>query len=181
MRIIVHNPFRRAWSIRLGRVRLFSVPWYWDVLRERLAGSLAKARPVAPRLVRHEHYCEACDRRWTHEGHTCAHHWAWPCAGESHNGEGTGRRRLRRWLLVVRRDRAELCKHLCESFESDKLVTVVPDRRQSERRARRAQQLAVAVERRRWRDRRTTHTDEDSALWADLGFRAHRDRTLPPR
>ena len=45
MRIIAHNPFRRGWSIRLGRLRLRSVPWYWDVLWERLAESSAKQKP----------------------------------------------------------------------------------------------------------------------------------------
>jgi hypothetical protein len=90
-RSIVHNPFRRSWSVRMGRVRIFSVPWYWDVLRERLAESSARQRPVAPPPAHHDHYCEECDRRWVQEDHTCATPWASPCAGERHQGAGTGR------------------------------------------------------------------------------------------
>ena len=115
-RIFVHNPFRRGWSIRLGRLRLRSVLWYWDVLCERLAESPAEQKPVAPLPARHDHYCEACDRRWVHEGQTCATAWASPCTGERHQDAGTVRQRLGRWLIVVRRDRAELRRQLGESF-----------------------------------------------------------------
>ncbi len=181
MRITVPNPFRRSWSVRIGRMRIFSVPWYWDVLRERVVESVARQRPEAPREARHEHYSEECDRRWAHEGHTCGYPWAWPCTGETHHGAGTGRARLRRWLIVVRRDRVELSKHLCETFESDQRVTVVLDRRLSERRAPRGRKPAVTVERRRGKDQRTAPTDDDRSIWADLGFRAHHDRSPGPR
>jgi hypothetical protein len=181
MRIIARNPFRRGWSIRLGRLRFRSVPWYWDVLWERLAESSAKQKPVASPAARHDHYCEECDRRWVHEGQTCATSWAAPCAGERHQGAGTVRRRLGQWFIVVRRDRAQLCRQLGESFEGDPRVTVVLDRRQSERRVPRGGKASVAAERRRWRDRRTPQTDEDSSLWANLGFRTHHDRSREPR
>jgi hypothetical protein len=179
-RIIVHNPFRRSWSVRIGRVRIFSVPWYWDVLRERLAASSTRWRPVAPPPAHHDHYCEECDRQWVHEGNMCATPWAAPCAGERHQGAGKGRRRLGRWFMVVRRDRAELCQQLGESFGGDPRVTVVVDRRQSERRGTRGPDLPVAVERRRRRDRRTPPTDADGPMWANLGFRPHRRRSLGP-
>jgi hypothetical protein len=173
MRIIAHTPFRRGWSIRLGRWRLRSVPWYWDVFRERLAESSARRRPRAPRPVHHDHYCEECDRRWVHEGHTCAQPWAASCGIESHHGGATGQRRLSRWLIVVRRERGELWRHLGEGFEADPRVTVVLDRRESERRVGRAQTLRLAVERRRWRDRRVPQIGEDRSIWANLGFRVH--------
>jgi hypothetical protein len=181
MRIIVYNPFRRGWSLRLGPLRLRSLPWYWDVLRERLAESSARRRPVAPPPARHDHYCEECDRRWVHEGRTCARAWASPCAGEHHQGAGAVRERLGRWLIVVRRDRADLCRQLGESFGDDQRVTVVLDRRQAERRGPRARKAPVAVERRRWRDRRTPQTDEDGSIWANLGFRTHQARSPGPR
>ena len=71
-------PFRRDWSIRLGRLRLFSVPWYWDRVRERLTGWAAGRPPALPRRT-HQHYCEGCDRNWAHEGQMCAQQWAWQC------------------------------------------------------------------------------------------------------
>jgi hypothetical protein len=180
-RIVVHNPFRRGWSIRLGRLRLRSVPWYWDVLWERLAEPSTKQKPVAPSPARHDHYCEDCDQRWVHEGHTCATAWASPCAGERHQGAGTVRQRLGRWLIVVRRDRAELRRQLGKGFGADPRVTVVLDRRQSERRGRGAQRAPVAVERRQSRDRRTTPSAEDRSIWANLGFQTHPDRSPDPR
>ena len=178
-RIIVHNPFRRGWSIRLGRLWLRRVPWYWDVLWERLAESSAKPKPGAPPPARHDHYCEECDRRWVHEGQTCATSWAAPCAGERHHRAGTVRQRLGQWFIVVRRDRAELCRQLGKSFGADPRVTVVLDRRQSERCVPRGHKASVAAE--RWRDRRAPQTDEDRSLWANLGFRAHQDRAPEPR
>ena len=71
-------PFRRDWSIRLGRLRLFSVPWYWDWVRERLTG-WAAGRTTAPLRRTHQHYCEGCDGHWPHEGQMCAQQWAWQC------------------------------------------------------------------------------------------------------
>jgi hypothetical protein len=71
-------PFRRDWSIRLGRLRLFSVPWYWDRVRERLPGWAAGRTPAPPRRT-HQHYCEGCDDNWAHEGQMCAQQWAWQC------------------------------------------------------------------------------------------------------
>jgi hypothetical protein len=150
-------------------------------LRERLAASSATWRPVAPPPAHHDHYCEECDRHWVHEGHMCATPWASPCARECHPGAGTVRRRLGRWFIVVRRDRAELCQQLGESFGGDPRITVILDRRQSERRGTRGPLLLVAAERRRWKDRRTPPTDEDGPMWASLGFQPHRDRSLGPR
>lgn len=178
--IVVHNPFRRGWSVRLGPLRLRSVPWYWDVLRERLAESAARQRPVPPSPAHHDHYCEECDRQWVHGGHTCAHPWAFPC-GKSHRSPGTGRQRLGPWVIVVRRDRAELGKHLGASFEADQRVTVVVDRRQSERRVQHVQSAPVAAERRRWGDRRAPQADEDGSMWASLGFRVVQERLPGPR
>ena len=180
-RIVGHNPFRRGWSIRLGPLRLRSIPWYWDVLWERFAESSATQKPVPPPPARHDHYCEECDRRWVHEGQTCAIAWASPCAGERHQGAGTVRRRLGQWFIVVRGDRAQLCRQLGESFKGDPRVTVVLDRRRSERRVPRGRNSSVAPERRRWRDRRTPQTDEDRSLWANLGFRAYQDGSPNPR
>ena len=71
-------PFRRDWSIRLGRLRLFSVPWSWDWVRERLTG-WAAGRTTAPPRRTHQHYCEWCDGHWPHEGQMCAQQWAWQC------------------------------------------------------------------------------------------------------
>jgi hypothetical protein len=71
-------PFRRDWSIRLGRLRLFGVPWYWDRVRERLTAWAAGQTPAPPRRT-HQHYCEACDGHWAHEGQMCAQQWAWQC------------------------------------------------------------------------------------------------------
>ena len=206
MRFIVPNPFRRGWSIRLGRLRLFSVPWYWDRVRERLTGR-AVGRTTALRRRTHQHYCEGCDGNWAHEGQMCAQQWAWQCpacrppkigpagpeaaprvsiaSGDSRSvspaDAGTVRQRLGRWFMVVRRDRAELCQQLGESFGGDSRIIVVLDRRHSERRGRPEPKASLAVERRRWTDRRTPPTDQDSYTWASLGFRPHRDRSLGPR
>jgi hypothetical protein len=77
------NPFRRSWSVRVGRVRIFSIPRYWDVYRERFADVLAAQQKGVRQLPsRHDHYCGECDRRWAHEGHPCATPWAAPSAGE---------------------------------------------------------------------------------------------------
>jgi hypothetical protein len=171
------NPFRRSWSVRIGHVRIFSVPWYWDVCRARLADAVAAQKNVMPPPSRHDHYCEECDRRWVHEAHPCAIPWAALCAGDLHQGPGTVRQRLGRWLIVVRRDRAELCKQLGESFAADERVTVVLDRRQSDRRGRRPRKAPVTGERRHSSDRRTPPTDPDRSIWATLGFGAHPDRS----
>jgi hypothetical protein len=166
-----HNPFRRGWSIRVGRVRLRSVPWYWDVMRERLASSSAMRTPVAPASAHHDHYCQECDRRWVHEGHTCPAPWAARCPERTHQGAAAGPTALDRWLIVVRHDRTDLCRRLDESFEADRRVSVVLDRRQSERRAPRARKAPGAPERRRSGDRRMSQTDEARAIWGTLGFR----------
>lgn len=180
-RILVPNPFRRGWSIRLGRLRLRSILWYWDVLWERLAASSAKQKPVAPTPPHHDHYCEECDQRWVHEGYTCATPWAAPCAGERHEGVETPQRRLDQWFIVVRRDRAQLCRKLSESFEGDPRVTVVLNRRQSERRQRRAWKAPLAVEWRQSRDRRTPPTDADRSIWTNLGFWPRQNNSPDPR
>ena len=172
------NPFRRSWSVRIGHVRIFSIPWYLDVCRARFADVLAaQQKGVRQPPSRHDHYCEDCDRRWAHEGHPCAIPWAAPCAGERHQEPGTVRQRLGRWLIVVRRDRAELCNQLGESFAADERVAVVLDRRQSERRGRPPRKAPVTGERRHSRDRRTPPTDADRSVWATLGFGAHPKRS----
>jgi hypothetical protein len=166
-----YNPFRRGWSIRLGGVRLRSIPWYWDVMRERLAASFARRRPVAPPPVHHDHYCQECDRRWVHEGHTCPEPWAARCPDRSHPTVAARQESPGRWLIVVRQDRVDLCQRLGESFEAEQRVTVLLDRRQSERRAPRSRKAPGAPERRRSKDRRTPQTGEDRATWATVGFR----------
>ena len=177
-RIISDNPFRRSWSVRMGRVRIFSLPWYWDGLRRRLAESSATQTRAAPPQAHHDHYCELCDQPWIHPGHTCAIAWAVPCA--AHSGAKTGRQRLGHWLIVVRRDRAELCDRLGEGFQAEQHVTVVLDRRQSERRVHAAQNAPVAAERRLWSDRRAPQTAEDRSIWANLGFHTHRNTSPDP-
>jgi hypothetical protein len=82
---------------------------------------------------------------------------------------------LGQWLIVVRRDRAELCRQLGESFGADQRVTVILDRRQPERPKRRRHHASVAVERRRGGDRRTPQTDEGRSMWVNLGFSTHQD------
>jgi hypothetical protein len=161
----VDHPFRPGWSLRLGPVRLRSVPWYWAVVCDRFREASVKPRPVAP-PVHHDHYCEECDRQWIHEGHTCAYPWAAPCLGKSHTDATTGS-----WLIVVRGDRTDLGRSLGENFEADPRVRVVLDRRHADRRLRLAHPPSIAVERRRWRDRRIPHTGKEGSLWATLGFR----------
>ena len=187
MRIIVPNPFRRGWSIRLGRLRLFSVPWYWDRVRERFTGWAAGGTTALPRRT-HQHYCEGCDGNWEHEGQVCAQQWAWQCPacrppkiGPAGPVAAPRAQRLGRWFIVVRRDRAELCQQLGESFGGDSRIIVILDRRHSERRGRPEPKASLAAERRRRTDRRTPPTDQNAYTWASLGFRPHRDRSLGPR
>jgi hypothetical protein len=161
----VNHPFRPGWSLRLGPLRLRSVPWYWAVLRDRLREASAKSQPLPPSTAHHDHYCEECDRAWIHEGHTCAQPWAVPCPEKSHGGADNGA-----WLIVVRGDRAELGRYLDRGFETDPRVTVVVDRRRRDRRTRSTPPASVAVERRRWRDRRLPRTAKDGSVWASLGF-----------
>lgn len=170
------HPFRRGWSIRLGRIRIRSVPWYWDVLRERLAESTARPTPITPGLPHHDHYCEECDRRWVHEGETCALPWAVRCLRTSQAGTGPGGPASGRWLVVVRRDRAELGRRLGEAFELEPRVRVVLDRRQAERRGPSSRRAPAARERRRRGDRRAPPTGDGSAVWAGLGFLVQPDR-----
>src|SRR5262245_44647253 len=132
--MLAHHPFRRGWSMRLGPIRLRSAPWYWDILWERLSASSPSQHPLPPMPAHHDHYCEECDGSWMHDGHTCATAWASPCpthlrgsARKHPHGSGP-------WLIVVRRERTELCRHLGESFKDQARVTVLLDRRQSERR-----------------------------------------------
>jgi hypothetical protein len=82
---------------------------------------------------------------------------------------------------VVRRDRAELCSRLRESFEDDQHVTVVLDRRQSDRRGPGSRRVPVVRDRRRWKDRRLPPSGEDRAMWANLGFRVQQDASPRPR
>jgi hypothetical protein len=177
-RIIRHNPLRRGWSIRIGRVRLFGLPFYWDALRARLADASAAQSPPPPPPAHHDHYCEVCDRPWVHQGRTCAIGWAVPCA--AHRNGKTAGYRLGHWLIVVRRDRPELCARLGEGFQAAEHVTVVLDRRQSERRVRHALNAPVAAERRLWSDRRAPQTAEDRSIWSSLGFQAHPNTSPDP-
>src|SRR4029450_1426715 len=71
-------------------------------------------------------------------------------------------------------------RHVGDGCGGTPRVTVVLDRRQSERRETRGPHLPVAAERRRRGDRRTPPTDEDGPRWATLGFRPHRRRSLAP-
>jgi hypothetical protein len=57
-------------------------------------------------------------------------------------------------------------------------VTVVLDRRQSERRVREMQNAPTAEERRQWSDRRTPQTAGDRSIWTHRGFQAHPDPWL---
>ena len=165
------NPFQPGWSRRLGPLRLRSIPWYWDVVRESLRSATARPRKIAPASAHHTHYCEECDRQWTHEGETCARPWALPCPGASRAGAGPAGHRLGPWLIVVRRDRADLGRHLGAGFETDPRVTVVVDRRRADRRMRPVERVWVTSERRQRRDRRAPPGGEDGSLWASLGFR----------
>ena len=167
----VDNPFRPGWSLRLGPLRLRSVPWYWYVLRERLLEASARRRPAPPSPAHHDHYCEKCDHQWIHEGHTCAYPWAFPCGAMGHNGVGTGRDQLDSWLIVIRGDRTELGRQLGESFKADPRVSVVVDRRRTHRRALSTSGGVLTVERRRLRDRRMPQTSKDGSIWQTLGFR----------
>jgi hypothetical protein len=92
----------------------------------------------------------------------------------------TRRQRIGHWLIVVRRDRAELCDRLSEGFQVEQHVTVVLDRRQSERRVHDGQNTLVAAERRLWGDRRASQTAEDRSIWANLGFQAHPNTSSDP-
>lgn len=177
----MENPFRAGWSLRLGPLRLRSLPWYWEVLRERLVDSSASQRPVAAPPAHHAHYCEECDRQWIHAGHTCAQPWALPCPETKRPDAGTARHRLGSWLIVVRRDRTELGRHLGAGFEADPRVTVVVDRRRVDRRVRGAERVWVTLERRQRRDRRAAQGGEDGSLWASLGFRVLPARSPDPR
>jgi len=59
---------------------------------------------------------------------------------------------MRRYLFVVSRNQPELCAHLAREFSEEEGVEVVLDRRQRDRRAQRAAELAA--ERRRQSERR---------------------------
>jgi hypothetical protein len=150
-------------------------------MRERIVGSSARRRPVAPPPVHHDHYCHECDRRWVHEGHTCPAPWAARCPDRSHPGTAARQESLGPWLIVVRRDRADLCQRLGESFEADQRVTVLLDRRQSERRAPQSRRTPGVPERRRWKDRRTLPTGEERASWASVGLRVQQVGPPIPR
>jgi hypothetical protein len=103
------NPFRRSWSVRVGRVRIFSIPRYWDVYRERFART---SWPRSRRASGSSHLITTTiARNVTDDGLMRAIRVPFrgprPLLG-SHQEPGTVRQRLGRWLIVVRRDRAEL-------------------------------------------------------------------------
>ena len=179
------NPFRHGWSKHLERLRLRSrleaskVPRKrLEVLWKRLVDSLTELGPKTPTAGHHTHYCEECDRHWVHEGHVCAIHWAAPCADRSHeSGAATARPPLGRWLVVVRRNRSELCRQLNESFGDNPRITLVVDRRLRERRRPPGLEAQLRAERRHGSDRRTPATDGDGQVWETLGFRPHRAKS----
>jgi len=67
----------------------------------------------------------------------------------------------------------DLRRQLGESFKADPRVTVVLDRRRTDRRVLYAPGGALTFERRRLRDRRVPQTAKDGSLWQILGFRVH--------
>ncbi|HSE95932.1 MAG TPA: hypothetical protein VLD61_08570 [Methylomirabilota bacterium] len=72
-----------------------------------------------------------------------------------------------RWLMVVRRDRADLFANLKRAFPDNGSIEPILDRRLAERRAHR-----VGVEReRRRRSRRRRPPNRDLTLWEAAGFR----------
>jgi len=101
----------------------------------------------------------------------CAYPWAFPCGAQRHDGLGTGPDLLAAWLIVVRGDRTDLRRQLGESFKANPHVTVVLDRRRTDRRAPSALGGVWTFERRRLRDRRMLQTAKDGSLWQTLGFR----------
>src|SRR5262249_10464949 len=143
----VDNAFQPGWALRLGPLRLRSVPWYWAVLRDRLREAAARPRSAAPAPAHHDHYCEACDHRSISVGHMCAYPWAFPCGSKRHGGIGTERDQLDSWLILVRGHRTDLRRHLGESFKADPRVTVVLDRRRTDRRTLSAPGGALTFER----------------------------------
>jgi hypothetical protein len=173
------NPFRHAWSKQFERLR--HLLRHGEILGKRLADSLTELTPVAPTAGHHPHYCAECDRQWVHEGAMCAINWAAPCQGSGHEGTTTVRPRLGHWLVVVCRDRPELCQQLNESFGDDPRITLVLDRRLCERRRAPAPEASVSAERRGGSPRRTPPTDRNGQVWETLGFRPHRARSLGSR
>jgi hypothetical protein len=179
------DPFRHGWSkllesLRRGsRLQVSRNLWTRLELRwKRLMDSVTELGPLAPTAGHHTHYCEECDRHWVHEGHVCAIHWAAPCADGSHeSGAANVRPRLGRWLVVVRRDRPELCGQLNESFGDNPRITVVVDRRLRERRRPPAPRGPGGAERRDGTDRRTPAPGMNGQVWETLGFRPHRARS----
>jgi hypothetical protein len=67
MRPRVRNPFNRASSVRIGRVRIFSIPWYWDVVCHPVFEVWSHRTKAAP--------SPACDRHWLHDGPDCPLPW----------------------------------------------------------------------------------------------------------
>ena len=179
------NPFRHGWSKHLERLRLRSRPEVakaprkrLEILWKRLVDSLTELEPLPPTAGHHTHYCEECDRHWVHEGHVCAIHWAAPCADRGHeSGAATARPPVGRWLVVVHRDRPELCRQLSESFGDNPRITLVVDRRLCERRRPPGLGAALRAERRHGSDRRTPATDGDGQVWETLGFRPRRAKS----
>jgi hypothetical protein len=141
------------------------------VLRERVRRAATRTRAGTPPPAHHTHYCEDCDQQWTHAGETCAQPWALRCLKTDRLGTGATGHRPGPWLIVVRRDRTELGRHLGAGFEADPRVTVVVDRRRVERRMRSVERVWVTFERRQRRDRRAAPGGEDGPIWASLGFR----------
>jgi hypothetical protein len=79
------------------------------------------------------------------------------------------------WLILVHRDEDKLYHDLRQAFESDPRVTVIKDRRRTDRRT---QTVPVHSERRQL-DRRLPLTANDKKIWQSLRFRLiHRDENL---
>jgi hypothetical protein len=70
-----------------------------------------------------------------------------------------------RWLVVVRRDRPDVYALLRRSFEPDRRVSVIMDRRRANRRA----ESAWAGGERRRRQRRQPLREPDQATWEIAG------------
>jgi hypothetical protein len=82
---------------------------------------------------------------------------------------------LARWLIIVRREQAELFRHLAERFADVAFVEIVLDRRHADRR----RTASPVDEERRRAERRTPPPAPDREHWRVFGYRLVR-RAEPP-
>jgi hypothetical protein len=75
-----------------------------------------------------------------------------------------------RWLIIVRRDQADLYRNLLDSFRDVPRVVVILDRRHGGRRRAETAPSQQAPERRRG-DRRAAPSGAEADLWQTAGFR----------